>query len=409
MSEDAQRVLFAEHVLESCVRLHDAHAETVPIGGKRVSFGLVRMANVEPLFDVAKRLFELGAPEGVRLHLCVYHARFPLVQRSAIEHQLDQAFNRRGGGARVYEQPEIRTLIEAHPESNHVFIVLASPVCEVGRDWDADWAVVEPSSMRSLIQLAGRVQRHRGKVPNSANLLVLDRNVKGIEVTSSRKQTPMFERPGFERRDDSRFQVRSPRVSKLLSAQELRVVTALPRVQPRPEQDWKISERLVDLEHARIAVAMLPRARLPVAIAPREEAMGRDEAAWSWQHARAALTGVLSQKQPFREDTQPKRSLVFLPEDDEESLVLHRVEDDPKQRGRNLYVRIDELHHREPVALGPRIGSWGDFDVRTLLVAQAEQLGLSLRRAAEKFATVEVPKSDQGWRVHPWLGFGMRR
>jgi CRISPR-associated endonuclease/helicase Cas3 len=39
--------------------------------------------------------------------------------------------------------------------------VLGSPVTEVGRDHDYDWAVVEPSSMRSLIQLAGRVRRHR--------------------------------------------------------------------------------------------------------------------------------------------------------------------------------------------------------------------------------------------------------
>ena len=38
--------------------------------------------------------------------------------------------------------------------------MLGSPVTEVGRDHDYDWAVVEPSSMRSLIQLAGRVRRH---------------------------------------------------------------------------------------------------------------------------------------------------------------------------------------------------------------------------------------------------------
>lgn len=30
-----------------------------------------------------------------------------------------------------------------------------------GRDHDYDWAIVEPSSMRSIIQLAGRIRRHR--------------------------------------------------------------------------------------------------------------------------------------------------------------------------------------------------------------------------------------------------------
>lgn len=35
--------------------------------------------------------------------------------------------------------------------------MLATAVAEVGRDHDYDWAIVEPSSMRSIIQLAGRV------------------------------------------------------------------------------------------------------------------------------------------------------------------------------------------------------------------------------------------------------------
>jgi CRISPR-associated endonuclease/helicase Cas3 len=160
---------FAVQVREAMLRAHAAHHETCPQSGKRVSFGLTRMANIEPLFDVALALFRLGAPEDHRIHLCVYHARFPLLLRSAIERRLDAALNRREPEA-VYQLPEIRAAIDGAPEQNHLFVVLGSPVTEVGRDHDYDWAVVEPSSMRSLIQLAGRVQSVRGSWRQRTNL-----------------------------------------------------------------------------------------------------------------------------------------------------------------------------------------------------------------------------------------------
>ena len=163
---DVQAEAFAPYVNDECRELHLAHAETCPVSGKRVSFGIVRIANIDPLFELARAWMALGAPDGMRIHLCVYHARFPLVQRSAIEAQLDAAFNRRGDGKGVYSLPGIRRQIDAHEERDQMFIVLASPVCEVGRDWDADWALAEPSSMRALIQLAGRTKIAAG-LPSS--------------------------------------------------------------------------------------------------------------------------------------------------------------------------------------------------------------------------------------------------
>jgi CRISPR-associated endonuclease/helicase Cas3 len=68
--------------------------------------------------------------------------------------------NRRKPDA-VFELPDIRERLDRSPEPDQLFIVLGSPVTEVGRDHDYDWAIVEPSSVRSLIQLAGRIRRHR--------------------------------------------------------------------------------------------------------------------------------------------------------------------------------------------------------------------------------------------------------
>lgn len=151
---------YASLAMASASELHARHHTVDALSGRRVSFGLVRMANIGPLYEVALALFRAGAPTGHRVHLCVYHSQYPLLLRSAIEHRLDLALNRVDPLA-VFRLPDIRARLASYPEHDHLFLVLGSPVTEVGRDHDYDWAVIEPSSVRSLIQLAGRVRRHR--------------------------------------------------------------------------------------------------------------------------------------------------------------------------------------------------------------------------------------------------------
>jgi len=397
----AQRVAFAEDVRTACMQLHHDHAEADPASGKRVSFGLVRMANIDPLIDVAQALYRMGAPEGVRLHLCAYHARFPLVQRSAIEHLLDAVFNRREPKA-VYHRPEVRALIDGHPEADHLFVVLASPVCEVGRDWDADWAVVEPSSMRSLIQLAGRVQRHRAKPCSVPNLRVFDTNLR--HFANGGRKAPALLRPGFETPGAaSRYalQLETHWLHDLLQPGEYEVINALPRVQPRPSSQWQPTRSLVDLEHARMRLTMQP---FDDALPSNADKLN---ASACWHAPLAHLSGVLPQQQPFRAQTLATETLVFLPDDDGEALVLHRVESTRSRRQpQNLYIADNSKCHRITVDQGPRVGPWADHDLLDLLTEQAAHLDLSLRRGAERMATTQVPKSDQGWRWHPWVGFG---
>ncbi|WP_434990475.1 type I-F CRISPR-associated helicase Cas3f [Xanthomonas melonis] len=405
--QDAQlHAAFAAHVRDACLRLHGAHAEPDPVSGKRISFGLVRMANIDPLFDVAQALYAMGAPQDTQIHLCVYHARFPLVQRSAIEHQLDAAFNRRGDGKGVYGLPAIRALIDAHPQREQLFVVLASPVCEVGRDWDADWAVAEPSSMRSLIQLAGRVQRHRGNTGDTPNVLVFDTNLRHFR--HGNQDRPTYVRPGFEKEGSDastrRFQLTSPWLHDSLLEDEYRTLTALPRIRPRPNAQWQPSSRFVDLEQARIATCMLKDLTLD-ASSGLSTPLETDQAAVARKYPQAALTGVLPQQQPFRHDNQPSTTLVFLPDEDE-ALRLHRIERSPGGRGTDLYVRIEQSQRREiALAPAPGIGPWGSFELASLLAEQAEHLDLSLDDCAKKLATVKVPANDQGWRYHRWLGF----
>jgi CRISPR-associated endonuclease/helicase Cas3 len=394
---------FAAQVRTAIIDAHKAHAQICPRSGKRVSFGLVRMANIEPLFDVALELLRLGAAENHHIHLCVYHSRFPLLLRSAIEHRLDTTLNRRDPQA-LWDLPEIRASLDAHAEQEHLFVVLGSPVTEVGRDHDYDWAVVEPSSMRSLIQLAGRVQRHRNQRCESPNIFIFDTNLKNFSREYSivdKQPRAAFLRPGFESdalRADDPFRLIKHRLTKLLHEDEFAIITAQPRIQPRAQNDWRPKENLVDLEHARLLDCMLP-------------SDDKLNAACAWLSPHSALTWALPQQQPFRDDSATwETDMVFLPDEDAEELILHRIETAKGQQS-DVYVKDDLLLHRLDLdsLRGPRITRWGQDDLLTLLSDLADAQDLTLRQSAERFAVASVPRSERGWRYHEALGFGKKK
>lgn len=406
----------APQMMAAALDLHRKHHSLDPHSGpspRRVSFGLVRMANIEPLFEVALALFQQTPPEGMHIHLCVYHSRHPLLVRSAIERKLDQALQRHDPQA-VFQLPDIRARLDASAETDHLFIVLGSPVTEVGRDHDYDWAVVEPSSMRSLIQLAGRVQRHRPEPVSTPNILVFSRNLRSFTSPDH----AAFCKPGFEAEDGS-FRLQSHDLHTLLTPTELAVIDARPRITAPP--NLKPHERLVDLEHARLRAQMLPQALgaspQKLGSRPRAASAGAPTSALNastwWYHAPqdTLLTAVLQQRQPFRQVPQPDDiTLVLLPDEDGTADELHEVMDGAR-KGQNLYIKIDQSQrHRIPDAAvtGERISPWGVTDYMDALTELAIALDLSLRHCAERFGTVALQPNPNGWRYHPALGFAKK-
>ncbi len=403
------RPSLAASMLEAALRLHADHHSIDPQSGKRVSFGLLRMANIEPLVDVALALYALGATADTRIHLCVYHSQFPLLIRSAIERRLDAALNRRQSEA-VFALPEIRTRLDTACEPDQLFIVLGSPVTEVGRDHDYDWAVVEPSSQRSLIQLAGRIRRHRPSAVERPNLMVLDGNLRHFEHPNE----PAYCKPGFETAE-ARFRLQSHRLSDLLEEDERTVIDARPRILPRPDNALQPTKRLVDLEHARIQYQMLPQTgQTKLTASQRRKGavpVSPLNATTHWLRPGVSLTAVLSQQQPFRFDPIPRVELVLLPDEEGEDYVLHRIAPS-KERGRKLYVEVEEnLNHRIPdqQVSGIRIEPWGSSDYMEELAALATEFDRPLDECAMRYGTVTLPENEQGWRFHPALGFTRKR
>lgn len=399
----AMRAEFAEAVRETMLHAHHLHAQTDTASGKRVSFGLVRMANIDPLYDVALALFRRGAPENVRIHLCVYHSRFPLLLRSEIEKVLDRVLDRRGAHDPVLEQPDIRARLAQYPEQDHLFVVLASPVAEVGRDHDYDWAVVEPSSMRSLIQLAGRVCRHREGGVEAANVFIFSHNLRHFEHPGQ----VAYIRPGFEesapsagRKQAIRFKEHD--LHQLMSPEQYQCIDASSRIhRPAEVQALQWHRRWVDLEHARMFLML------------RDDKPEERNASLIWTTPLAHLTWALPQQQPFRAPGQPEQTLVFRPDEDETCLHAWRVQDDAKHFGHSLYTEADESLF-PPIDLardsGPGISPWMTPDMLDSLKELAEAQSLSLDEAAKRFTQVNVPVSSTGgWYWHPVLGFKQRQ
>jgi CRISPR-associated endonuclease/helicase Cas3 len=427
MAKDTRREAFAIRALECAWKLHqDKQNHSVdPISGKRVSLGLIRMANIDPLFDVARVMYRIGTPAPeVRVHLCVYHSQFALIHRSKIELQLDGAFTRNSSSStedRALNHPSVRALIDAYPERDHMFIVLASPVCEVGRDWCADFAVAEPSSIRSLIQLAGRVRRHRAGAVSRPNMIVFDTNLRYFE-RGDRDTEAVFCKPGFEmplvRRDKTDLhpsKLQSSDVHFHLTSHQLERLLNLPEdqhewpidAQPRIRQNAKLQPResLIDLEHGRMRDTMLPRDE-----SSKLFTRASRDATWHWcrrkpEHAPLWLTGVLPQLQRFRLDSQRRQDAVLLPSEDEDELLLHLV---VEQRGekKTLYADVQDLLKRVPDSelSGPGIGPWCEVDLLEEVRKYADSKQLSLYDSARKVAVVSLPESKQGWWFHSLLG-----
>ncbi|GHU05356.1 hypothetical protein FACS1894205_5180 [Alphaproteobacteria bacterium] len=389
--EEESRRECAERALQAALCLHERHASIDPESGKRVSFGLIRMANIEPLYDIALKLFEQGAPENRHIHLCVYHSQFPLLIRSRIEKQLDQALNRRKPDA-VFALPDVRRRIDAAPEANHLFIVLGSPVTEVGRDHDYDWAIVEPSSMRSLIQLAGRVRRHRKEACATPNIFVFDTNLRHCKDPNA----PAFCKPGFESGD---YRLKSHSLEKLLRPEECGVIDARPRILPHPEFDASeaCKQNLGDLEHKRLLDACRPRTdTLNVC------------GFWTIPHIH--LTAILSQRFPFRDDPIQKTDLALLLNEDETDYHMHKVFDGAK-RWEKIFIPGESKNQRIPDdrVRGVRIEAWGVLDYLTAIREQADEMDLTPTECARRYGGVTLPKSEQGWRFHPALGFSKKK
>lgn len=188
---DRDEHAWLEAVATAVHQMHSLNAWSFASSGKTVSFGLVRVANIKTAIGAA-RLLSRQIPEA---RVACYHSQDFVVQRFLKEQRLDYLLNRKNRNKHIEGDPEISGIVQRSTSSSIPFIVVATPVEEIGRDHDFDWAVIEPSSSQSIVQTAGRVNRHRLDPATTPNVSILQFNAnwaKGRDVC--------FCRPGLESR-----------------------------------------------------------------------------------------------------------------------------------------------------------------------------------------------------------------
>jgi CRISPR-associated endonuclease/helicase Cas3 len=355
-------------------RLHADHHQAQETTGKRVSIGLVRMANIKPLVAVAQQLLRQAAPANHRLHFCVYHSQHPLLVRSSMEQALDAALTRHQPDT-LWQTPAVKAALARYPEQHHLFVVFATSVAEVGRDHDYDWAIAEPSSMRSLIQLAGRIQRHRQQCPATANLMILNKNFRAL-----RGESPAYCRPGFESKD---FALKSKDLAEILQLSQYQYISAEPRIQPRPTLDS--SGNLADLEHAHLTAKLFGSKE----IASHAALWWRQSPHWCFE---------LQRRTPFRQSGKDEQFILYL-EDESDTPAFHLVAESGELAlvDQSRFARID-------IELGERVHPWLDNDVKALIEDIAETKEMTLSDASKRFAELRLRETEARWLYHPWFG-----
>ncbi|UAB71345.1 type I-F CRISPR-associated helicase Cas3 [Vibrio sp. SCSIO 43132] len=389
---------FSDIVLKGIQTLSSRH-RTVSLQpetkGKTLSTGVVRMANIEPLVAVANQLFTMPAPPDTRIHYCVYHSQHPLAVRSALEQELDKLLQRDAKDDQTpFSHETVRNALHAYPETHHVFVVLATPVAEVGRDHDYDWAVVEPSSMRSIIQLAGRVQRHRQNPPDETNILVLNQNTKALAGNGK----PAYINPGYESgqafkvyknaSNKNCLRLSSTDLRSQLAQEHLHTICSSPRFLAPDNKTLLTDEQasgFIELEHLAIKL------KLHETVAP-----------WC-KSPYAHLFAEFQKQTPFRRST-PNIEYVCLISENHSEPTFHQWDNASK-----TLIQTEVITPFKALSMNPSVSVWGTFDLATEIESLASKHDMSLTQASIKFGTLSLRapnKEEMGsvWFYHPILG-----
>lgn len=364
---------------EQIAILHEAHAQTSP-DGHRVSVGVVRMANIDPLVATVAAIASEGGYSAADVHLCVYHSRHPLRRRAEIEAELDSLLNRTDPDA-IWKHPSVVAACR-RKAPNQIFVVVATSVAEVGRDHDYDWTIIEPSSMRSILQLCGRVLRHRlDRIPDEPNVALLGQNLRAL----SGKELS-FTKPGYETHER---RLRTHNIADVLPLEHRERPNLASRI--REDENLSPEANLIDLEH--------------VATRDRLDGDPSNFPASLWWKASVDWCFALQQKSPFRAGAPTETYALVFGNGKSFPRFMRFSEGEWSPAS-------EEFRSAEPqVASG--VICWPYTADDTLAAALTEELNddasdTDLEAACYRYLTVSLDKrlaTDlEPWRYHWWLG-----
>ncbi len=352
--------------------------------GNKISIGLVRMANINPLVAIAKELIKIPTPAKTQIHYCIYHSKFPLLFRSLIETKLDALLQRHDPEA-IWLEDDIKKTIEQDSDQQHIFVVLATSVAEVGRDHDYDWAVVEPSSMRSLIQIAGRIQRHRKQPPKTENMLILSHNYKALKG-----EKLAYLQPGFETK---KLHLAKHDLAEILMPEQYQTINAVPRISFDNKQLKRDGERLmnlVDLEHIALFSCLMG-------------ALNEENNAKLWWQYQATWSSEIQKNQRFR-DSNPESTFYLRLDHTDDDFIWMEKEDKVFP---SSYVTTNRIKKIPKPMMAKGNSFWFNFNLKEQYEYLSSKFNLELKDVGKQLAEIHLDTNNEKenrWEYYPELG-----
>jgi CRISPR-associated endonuclease/helicase Cas3 len=151
--------------------------------GIGISFAIARFALVDSCHDFIVTLNNSDFEKhGILLKSELYTSRLSKEKRQYVEENMFALFNRKNDDWRSNKYfLKAFNQAKASGLKNVLFVIVASPVIDTGKDISARYGFAEPVTLTADIQLNGRIIRHEEYTPSTPNFWVMDRSVRELK------------------------------------------------------------------------------------------------------------------------------------------------------------------------------------------------------------------------------------
>ena len=146
-----------KEIVEKIYELHKINK--INVGNKYFSFGFVKFNYISDLIKFFNYIYNDNNLKRKDYYIKIQflHGNLSEEYKEKIEKELNRYLNKNNN---QYKE-EIKKDIINIKEKNIIYILLTTPIIEVGKDFDFDWGITQYINSISLIQTAGRIYRHR--------------------------------------------------------------------------------------------------------------------------------------------------------------------------------------------------------------------------------------------------------
>ena len=136
---------FSDDTVINLIRYqHIRHSTRYESTGKKVSFGLLNMANTSSCIDLAEFLINHEWSSDIDIKIMLHHSQQVLLMRNEQEQHLDNILYRQNVNV-AFDNPMIRKQIEKSKAQHIIYILVTNLSTELKYRYAFDWSISEPT------------------------------------------------------------------------------------------------------------------------------------------------------------------------------------------------------------------------------------------------------------------------